>query len=130
SYLEILQTIQTRFADRDAAGRGVQTFDMRITVHAVTAVESALLDLLGQFLGVPVAALLGEGRQRLSVPVLGYLFFVGDRRKTGFPYASDPQEHDPWWRLRHEPALTTEAVLRLAEAAQARYGFHDFKLKG
>ncbi len=130
SYLEILQTIQTRFGDRDTAGRGLQTFDMRITVHAVTAIESALLDLLGQFLGVPVAALLGEGRQRSSVPVLGYLFYVGDRRKTDLPYASDPQENDPWLRLRHEEALTTEAVLRLAEAAQARYGFHDFKLKG
>jgi glucarate dehydratase len=130
SYLEILRTIQTRFGDRDTAGRGLQTFDMRITVHAVTAIESALLDLLGQFLGEPVAALLGEGRQRSSVPVLGYLFFVGDRRKTDLPYASDPNEDDPWLRLRHEPALTTEAVLRLAEAAQARYGFHDFKLKG
>jgi glucarate dehydratase len=130
SYLEILQELRTRFGDRDQAGRGLQTFDMRITVHAVTAVESALLDLLGQFLGVPVAALLGEGRQRSSVPVLGYLFFVGDRRKTDLPYASDPNEDDPWLRLRHEPALTTEAVLRLAEAAQARYGFHDFKLKG
>jgi glucarate dehydratase len=130
SYLEILQTMQTRFGDRDTAGRGLQTFDMRITVHAVTAIESALLDLLGQFLGVPVAALLGEGRQRSSVPVLGYLFFVGDRRKTDLPYASDANEDDPWLRLRHEPALTTEAVLRLAEAAQARYGFHDFKLKG
>jgi glucarate dehydratase len=130
SYLEILQTIQTRFGDRDTAGRGLQTFDMRITVHAVTAIESALLDLLGQFLGVPVAALLGEGRQRSSVSVLGYLFYVGDRRKTDLPYASDPHEDDPWLRLRHEEALTTEAVLRLAEAAQARYGFHDFKLKG
>jgi glucarate dehydratase len=130
SYLEILQTIRTRFGDHDTAGRGLQTFDMRITVHAVTAVESALLDLLGQFLGVPVAALLGEGRQRSSVPVLGYLFYVGDRRKTDLPYASDPHQDDPWLRLRHEPALTTEAVLRLAEAAQARYGFHDFKLKG
>src|SRR5271156_134463 len=130
SYHEILQTIQTRFGDRDAAGRGLQTFDMRITVHAVTAIESALLDLLGQFLGVPVAALLGEGRQRTSVPVLGYLFYVGDRRHTGLSYASDPHENDPWLRLRHEPALTTEAVLRLAEAAQARYGFRDFKLKG
>src|SRR5271156_5793863 len=130
SYHEILQTIQTRFGDRDKAGRGLQTFDLRTTVHAVTAVESALLDLLGQFLGVPVAALLGEGRQRSSVPVLGYLFYVGDRRKTGLPYAGDPHADDPWLRLRHEPALTTEAVLRLAEAAQARYGFHDFKLKG
>ena len=130
SYLEILQTIQTRFGDRDTAGRGLQTFDLRTTVHAVAAIESALLDLLGQFLGLPVAALLGEGRQRSSVPVLGYLFYVGDRRKTDLPYASDPHADDPWLRLRHEPALTTEAVLRLAEAAQARYGFHDFKLKG
>jgi glucarate dehydratase len=130
SYLEILQTLRTRFGDRDTAGRGLQTFDLRTTVHAVTAVESALLDLLGQFLGVPVAALLGEGRQRSSVPVLGYLFYVGDRRKTGLPYASEPHEGDAWLRLRHEEALTTEAVLRLAEAAQARYGFHDFKLKG
>jgi glucarate dehydratase len=130
SYLEILHTMQTRFGDRDTAGRGLQTFDMRVTVHAVTAVESALLDLLGQFLGVPVAGLLGEGQQRSSVPVLGYLFYVGDRRKTNLSYASEPDADDPWLRLRHDEALTTEAVLRLAEAAQARYGFHDFKLKG
>jgi len=130
SYHEILQTMQTHFSDRDTGGRGLQTFDLRITVHAITAVESALLDLLGQWMGVPVAALLGEGRQRSRVPVLGYLFFVGDQRKTGLPYASEPGAPDPWLRLRHEQALTTETVLRLAEAAQARYGFHDFKLKG
>ena len=33
-------------------------------------------------------------------------------------------------RLRHETALTPEAVVRLAEASYARYGFRDFKLKG
>ena len=49
------------FADRDAGGRGLQTFDLRTTVHAVTALESALLDLSGQALGVPVAELLGDG---------------------------------------------------------------------
>jgi glucarate dehydratase len=130
AYHEILRDMQLRFADRDAAGRGVETFDTRTTVHAVTAVECALLDLLGQFLAVPLAALLGEGQQRAAIPVLGYLFFVGDRRKTDLPYLGDPTAADPWLRLRHEPALTTEAVLRLAEAAQARYGFHDFKLKG
>ena len=48
-------------------------------IHAVTAIESALLDLLGQHLDVPVAALLGEGQQRDAVEMLGYLFFVGDR---------------------------------------------------
>jgi glucarate dehydratase len=126
----ILQAMRTRFADRDAGGRGLQTFDLRTTIHAVTAVESALLDLQGQHLGVPVAALLGEGQQRERVQMLGYLFFVGDRRRTGLPYASEPDAADAWLRLRHEEALTPEAVVRLAEAAQARYGFQDFKLKG
>ena len=37
---------------------------------------------------------------------------------------------DDWFRLRNEEAVTTEAVVRLADAAQAHYGFHDFKLKG
>ena len=70
------------FADRDSGGRGMQTFDLRTTIHAVTAVESALLDLMGQFMNVPVAALLGEGMQREAVDILGYLFYVGDRAKT------------------------------------------------
>jgi glucarate dehydratase len=108
----------------------MQTFDLRTTVHAVTAIEAALLDLLGQYLGVPVAELLGEGRQRNEVPVLGYLFYIGDRNKTDLPYASEAEAHDDWLRLRHEPALSPGAVVRLAEAAQARYGFRDFKLKG
>ena len=60
----LLQQVQQKFADRDSGGRGLQTFDLRTTIHAVTAIESALLDLLGQHLDVPVAALLGEGQQR------------------------------------------------------------------
>ncbi|MFC6066483.1 glucarate dehydratase [Streptomyces ochraceiscleroticus] len=126
----VLRAIRERFGDRDAGGRGAQTFDLRITVHAVTAVESALLDLLGQHLGVPTAALLGEGVQRTSVPVLGYLFYVGDRARTDLPYRDDPDAKDAWLRLRDQEALTPEAVVRLAEAAQERYGFQDFKLKG
>ena len=126
----ILNAVRVRFADRDSEGRGLQTFDLRTTVHAATAIESALLDLLGQFLELPVAALLGEGQQRSSVEVLGYLFFVGDRKKTNLPYRSEPNADDAWLRLRHEEALTTDAVLRLAEAAHARYGFNDYKLKG
>jgi glucarate dehydratase len=126
----VLNTMRAKFADRDAGGRGLQTFDLRTTIHAVTAVESALLDLQGQYLGVPVAALLGEGQQREAVQMLGYLFFVGDRKKTELPYASEPKADDDWLRLRHEEALTPEAVVRLAEAAQKRYGFQDFKLKG
>ncbi|WP_287877449.1 glucarate dehydratase [Acidovorax sp.] len=129
-YNRLLNAMRKRFADRDSGGRGLQTFDLRITIHAVTAVESALLDLLGQHLNVPVAALLGEGQQRERVQMLGYLFYIGDRRKTGLDYRSEPDAADDWLRLRHEEAMTPEAVVRLAEAAQARYGFQDFKLKG
>ena len=130
NYNNILNSVRTAFASRDAGGRGNQTFDLRTTVHAVTALEAALLDLLGQFLNVPVAALLGQGQQRNQVEALGYLFYVGDRNKTDLPYDSDPGNADDWCRLRHEVALTPESIVRLAEATHARYGFNDFKLKG
>jgi glucarate dehydratase len=130
TYNNILNTIRQQFADRDAGGRGLQTFDQRVAIHAVTAVEAALLDLFGQFLGVPVAALLGEGKQRDSVAMLGYLFYVGDRTKTDLPYRSEPESKIDWFRLRHEEALTPETVVRLAEATHDLYGFVDFKLKG
>jgi len=130
SYNAILNAVRERFQDRDADGRGLQTFDLRVTVHALTAIESALLDLLGQFLGLPVAALLGEGQQRAQVPVLGYLFFVGDSRKTDLPYRRVGDAAEGWFRVRDEEAMTPEAVVHLAEAAHARYGFNDFKLKG
>jgi glucarate dehydratase len=127
---DILNKMRSRFAGRDSGGRGLQTFDQRVTIHAVTAVEAALLDLFGQFLGMPVAALLGEGQQRRAVKMLGYLFFVGDRNKTDLPYRGEPAANVDWFRLRHNEALTTPAIVRLAEAAYAHYGFEDFKLKG
>ncbi len=126
----VLNLMRVRFADRDVGGRGLQTFDLRTTIHAVTAVESALLDLLGQHLNVPVAALLGEGQQRSSVEMLGYLFFIGDRHKTDLSYRTEPGADNAWFRLRNEEAMTPESVVRLAEAARERYGFNDFKLKG
>jgi glucarate dehydratase len=129
-YQAVLNAMRAAFAGRDAGGRGQQTFDLRIAIHAVTALEAALLDLLGQHLQVPVCALLGEGQQRSEVDVLGYLFYIGDRAATDLPYDSAPDASDAWLRLRHEKAMTPEAVVRLAEAAYARYGFRDFKLKG
>jgi glucarate dehydratase len=129
-YNNILNQARQAFQGRDAGGRGLQTFDLRIAVHAVTALEAALLDLLGKFLQVPVAALLGEGQQRDAVEMLGYLFYIGDRKNTDLPYASASDEADDWLRLRHEAAMTPEAIVRLARAAYERYGFNDFKLKG
>jgi glucarate dehydratase len=129
-YRSLLREVAGRFSGRDLGGRGMQTFDLRTTVHAVTALESALLDLAGQAQGVPVVELLGDGQQRDAVPMLGYLFYVGEPDRTDLPYLREPDGGDDWERLRREEALTSEAVVRLAEAAQARYGFADFKLKG
>jgi glucarate dehydratase len=126
----VLASMRARFADRDSGGRGLQTFDLRVTIHALTAVESAMLDLFGQFLGVPVAELLGEGIQRDRVQVLGYLFYIGDRKRTPLHYRSEDGAREDWFRLRDEEALTPEAIVRLAEAARDLYGFEDFKLKG
>ncbi|GJI88939.1 glucarate dehydratase [Rugamonas sp. R1(2021)] len=129
-YNAVLNKVRTTFADRDSGGRGLQTFDLRIAIHAVTAIECAMLDLLGQHLDVPLAALLGDGQQRDQVPMLGYLFFIGDRTRTTLRYASDMGAADAWSRLRHEPAMDASSVVALAEAAYERYGFKDFKLKG
>ncbi len=128
--LAVLRSVQDQFMDRDVGGRGQQTYDLRTTIHAVTAIECAMLDLLGQHLGVSVAALLGEGQQRDSVEMLGYLFYIGDRKKTALDYISEPDADSAWSGLRHEPAMDADAIVRLAEAARERYGFNDFKLKG
>ena len=129
-YKNVLNAVRNTFADRDAGGRGLQTFDLRTTIHVVTGIEAAMLDLLGQHLGVNVASLLGDGQQRSEVEMLGYLFFVGDRTKTDLPYVSNPNASCDWYRVRHEAAMDPEGVVRLAEAAYEKYGFNDFKLKG
>ncbi len=129
-YNGVLNRARQAFADRDSAGRGLQTFDLRVAVHAITALESSLLDLLGQHLGVPVAALLGDGQQRDEVEMLGYLFFIADRNRTDLGYRDESDASETWFRVRNEEALTPDAIVRQAEAAYARYGFKDFKLKG
>lgn len=129
-YKNIVKNIYDTFKDRDASGRGNQTFDLRTTVHVMTAVEAPLLDLLGKFLNVPVAALLGEGQQREKVKVLGYLFYIGDKDKTDLPYLDNDDNSDDWGKVRRKEAMTPEAVVELAKAAHKRYGFEDFKLKG
>ena len=110
--------------------RGLQTFDLRTGVHVVTAIEAPLLDLMGKFLDVPAAALMGDGIQRERVRFLSYLFYVGDRKKTDLEYEEEPDSDCDWYRLRHEEAMTPEAIVALAKATHEKYGFEDFKLKG
>ena len=130
NYKNIMSLVLRSFSDHDSEGRGLQTFDLRTTIHAVTAIEAAFLDLLGKFLEVPVAALLGNGQQRDAVKVLGYLFYIADPDKTNLPYYREKDTENEWYKLRHEEAMTTEAIVKLAETSMEVYGFKDFKLKG
>ncbi|OCG25988.1 glucarate dehydratase [Gilliamella sp. wkB108] len=114
--------------DYDTFGKGAWTFELR--VNAVAALEAALLDLMGQFLNVPVAELLGPGKQRDEVTVLGYLFYIGDDKKTDLPYDQPAKQGHDWYKLRRQQAMTTQSVVELAMAAKDRYGFKDFKMKG
>lgn len=128
-YKNTLKKVREEFND-DSDVRGLQTFDLRTTIHVVTAIETALLDLLGKHLEVPVCALLGDGKQRDKVKMLGYLFYVADRNKTNLPYVSEENSSEEWYKVRREEAMTPEGIVKLAEASHAKYGFTDFKLKG
>lgn len=126
----VLQDVERRFGTLDVSGRGRQTFDQRVTVHARTAIEAAMLDLLGQALGVPVASLLGEGQQRERVEALGYLFFIGDVARTSLEYQVPESPTDEWERVRCLETLDAQGIVEQALAARSRFGFRTFKLKG
>ncbi|WP_315334250.1 enolase C-terminal domain-like protein [Propionibacterium acidifaciens] len=128
SHRRILRDVARAVAGRDDT-TAFWTFE-RTAIHAVTAIEAALLDLFGQLVGLPVAELLGEGQQRDEVRVLGYLFFVADPDRTDLDYLREDDGDCQWYRLRREETLTPEAIVRQAEAAHEEYGFRDFKLKG
>lgn len=130
AYKQTLLKVKAALGNDESDVRGLQTFDLRTGIHVVTAIEAPLLDLLGQYLEVPVASLLGDGMVRDRVKVLGYLFFIADRRKTNLPYYADENNTVDWYRLRHEEALDADAVVELARSSQQLYGFKDFKLKG
>ena len=86
NYREVLQKIH-KIAKRSSAddGEGIQTLDiskLKFVVKSEWAIECAMMDLFGQFLGVPMASLMGEGKQRDEVEMLGYLFYVSDKNKV------------------------------------------------
>nr|ACN58877.1 glucarate dehydratase [uncultured bacterium BLR13] len=141
-YNRTLNGIRDAIANKDVSGQQYQItsaaeaevlkqpheINLRLE-NVVTAVEAALLDLLGQHLGVPVCELLGTGQQRDSVPMLAYLFYIGDRTRTDLPYLTGDGASD-WYHRRHQEAVTPAAIVAQAEATVAKYGFRDFKLKG
>ena len=130
AYRNTLLEVRKALSGNDDDVRGAQTFDLRTGIHAVTALEAPLLDLLGKFLEVPVSFLLGDGQQRDRVKVLGYLFYVANRKITDLPYLHEENSNVEWYRIRHEEAMTADSIVALAKASRELYGFSDFKLKG
>lgn len=137
NYREVLQKIH-KIAKKSSSddGEGIQTLDiskLKFVVKSEWAIECAMMDLFGQFLGVPMASLMGEGKQRDEVEMLGYLFYVSDKNKVpagDMQYLDESDSTDPWFRLRREEILTPERVVEEAEALTEKYGFKNFKLKG
>ena len=136
-YRQILQQIH-KLSNPAAGddGEGIQTLDiskLKFVVKSEWAIECAMMDLLGQYLDVPMCDLMGEGQQRKEVEMLGYLFYVSDRHKVpagDMQYLDESDSSDPWFRLRREEILTPARVVEEAEALQEKYGFENFKLKG
>ena len=135
-YRAILDTIHknTKKAKEDD-GEGIQTLDiskLKFVVKAEWAIECALLDLLGQYLDLPMCELLGDGKQRDKVETLGYLFYVSDKEKAkpDLPYIDESDSSDSWFAYRRKEILTHEAVVEEAQILHEKYGFKNFKLKG
>ena len=133
AYRSVLKTLMDIHNESAKDSEGLQSLylsNLKDVVHAETAIESAMLDLWGQFLGLPVCELLGDGRQRDDVTVLGYLFYAEDKGKTDLPYIDENDRSNPWFSIRRQPFMTTAAIVEQAQALHDYYGFDNFKLKG
>jgi len=133
-YRSILGTIHSGETTAEGDdGEGIQSLNigkLKFVVKAEWAIECALLDLLGQFLGVPMCELLSEGKKRSKVEVLGYLFYVSDKDKTDLPYLDEKDSKDSWFKMRRREMLTYSQIVEQADCLKDKYGFRNFKLKG
>lgn len=131
SILNRIHKASTRAKEDD--GEGIQSLNiskLKFVVRAEWAIECALLDLLGQYLGLPMCELLGDGKQRDQIETLGYLFYVSDKKKADLPYLDESNSSDRWFCLRREEMLTPERIVEQACVLNEKYGFRNFKLKG
>ncbi len=133
-YKGILDAIHKAAARSDEDdGEGIQSLDiskLKFVVKAEWAIECALLDLLGQYMELPMCELLGNGKQRDKIETLGYLFYISDKKKADLPYMDESYSEDAWFRLRREEILSAERIVEEALVLQDKYGFQNFKLKG
>lgn len=130
-YRKIINDVRSNQLEKE--NEGIQFLDiakLSNVVQGETAIEAACLDLLGKELNLPICSLLGEGRQRQEIDVLGYMFFVGDKDKTDLPYLDESESKDPWFNLRRMEMLDSSSIIKQASALIDKYGFKNLKLKG
>ncbi|MFT9248419.1 enolase C-terminal domain-like protein [Lentilactobacillus hilgardii] len=136
NYRNIMNTIReaskTYHGNND--GEGIQELNisnLQYVVHFEIAIECALLDLYGQWVGLPMCDIIGSGRKRDSVEMLGYLFYVGNASKApGNQYITENDLGDKWGEIRRREILTPEGIVNEASVLKEKYGFRSFKLKG
>lgn len=131
--LDSIHKCATRASEDD--GEGIQTLDiskLKFVVKAEWAIECALLDLLGQYMDLPMCELLGNGKQRDKVETLGYLFYVSNKEKAKghLEYLNESDSTDSWFKYRRNEILTHDEIVTEAEILHEKYGFKNFKLKG
>ena len=71
---------------------GLQTFDLRTTIHVVTGIEAAMLDLLGQHLGVNVASCWATANSAAKWKCSATCSLSATTNSTPLPYQSQPDE--------------------------------------
>ena len=130
SILDSIHKASKRAKEDD--GEGIQSLDiskLKFVVKAEWAIECALLDLLGQYLDLPMCELLGDGKQRDQVETLGYLFYVSDKNKAKeLNYLDESDSSDPWFKLRRQEMLTPERIVEQAQVLHEKYGFRNFPI--
>jgi len=129
-YKNMLNHIEYAFSDSYNLKCQSVLFPLSIVKHLLSAIETAMLDLLGKTLNVSIASLIGGGQQRHKVALLSNLYFVGDRTKVSQKYRYESGDLDDWYRLRNEEVTDADTLVRLAEAAYDQYGFTSWKLHG
>ncbi len=117
-----------RFGEEGAQERGVSPWDKRRIVHVNSAVEVALLDIMGKATNRPVCDLIG-GRVRERAEFSAYLFYKYEGAGGELEFETDPNATG-WAAARQKAAVDPAGVVAQAQAMCNYFGFRSIKLKG
>jgi len=112
----IKDTLNTGYAPKGVANR------------MYSAINVALLDIVGKAIERPVCDLLG-GRVRERADFSAYLFYKYEGAGGPWDFGHNPEAHG-WHKEKEAAALDPEGVVAQAKAMCKEFGFKSIKLKG